>query len=169
MDMKKKKTDFTALDTIGKQKKYTKSLALAAFTLTEIMIVLAIVIILLTIAVPSFLRSRVIANETAALANCRAINNACQIYHINRENYPTRLTDLIEPASNPPYIDSTLAAGRKQGYQFIYRLAATDHFTLNANPVGGGLLRGRYFYMDETGIIRAKSGGPAGPGDEIVR
>lgn len=167
MDKKKKKNDFTPLNTIGEQKKYTKSLV--AFTLPEIMIVLAIVIILLTIAVPNFLRSRVIANETAALTNCRAINNACQLYHINQENYPNSLTDLIEPASNPPYIDSTLAGGRKQGYEFIYSLADTDHFTLNANSVAGGLLKGRYFYMDETGTVRAKKDGPAGPGDEIVR
>lgn len=139
-----------------------------SFTLVEIMIVIAIVIVLVTIAVPGFLRSRVIANETAALTNCRAINNACQLYHLNQETYPPGLSSLIEPISNPPYIDNTLASGRKQGYEFIYNLVDADHFTLNANPTTTGLLRGRYFYMDESGIIRAKSGGPAGPDDEIV-
>lgn len=42
-------------------------------------------------------------------------------------------------------------------------------FTLHANPIHTGLLKGRYFYMDEMGIIRAKNDGPAGAEDEIVR
>ena len=140
----------------------------AGFTLAEIMIILAIIIVLLTIALPNFLRSRIIANETAALANCRSINNACQLYHINQETYPASLSDFVEPASDPPYIDSALASGRKQGYEFVYNLVDSGHFTLNANPTTSGLLKGRYFYMDESGIIRAKSDGQAGPNDEIV-
>lgn len=138
------------------------------FTLVEIMIVVAIVMTILTIAMPNFLRSRVIANETAALANCRSVNNACQLYHINQETYPNSFSDLIEPASNPPYIDSTLASGRKQGYEFVYNLVDSGHFTLNANPLSAGLLKGRYFYMDESGVIRGKIDGPAGPTDEII-
>jgi len=138
------------------------------FTLAEIMVVVAIVIVLLAIAMPNFLRSRVIANETAALANCRSINNASQLYHINQETYPASLSGLVEPASDPPYIDSALASGYKQGYEFAYTLVDSGHFTLNANPTTSGLLRGRYFFMDESGIIRANSDGPAGPTDEIV-
>lgn len=139
----------------------------SGFTLVEIMIVVAIVMTLLSIAMPGLLRSRVIANETSALTNCRSINNACQLYHINKETYPSSLLDLAEPLSDPPYIDATLAAGRKQNYEFIYNSADADHFTLNANPISSGLLKGRYFYTDETGIIRFKNDGPAGPNDEV--
>lgn len=139
-----------------------------AFTLVEIMIVVGIIIVLIMLAVPNILRSRVNANEGAALGNLRAINNACQLYHLNKETYPDSLSELIEPASNPPYIDSTLATGRKQSYEFIYNLVSTDHFTVNANPTATGLLKGRYFYMDESGVIRVNSTGPAGPNDEIV-
>jgi len=138
------------------------------FTLIEIMIVLGIIIVLLTIAVPNLLRSRVIANETAALTNCRSISNACQLYHINQEAYPGSLEDLVEPKSNPPYIDALLASGRKQGYEYLYKSADADHFTLNANPTTSGLLKGRYFYLDESGIIRGKADGPAGADDEVV-
>lgn len=138
------------------------------FTLVEIMIVVAIVMTILTIALPNFLRSRVIANETAALANCRSINNACQLFNINNETYPNNLTDLIEPTSNPPYIDTTLASGRKQSYEFVYTLVDSGHFTLNANPLSAGLLKGRYFYMDESGVIRVKADGLSGPTDEII-
>jgi hypothetical protein len=110
----------------------------------------------------------VTANETAALTNCRAINNASQLYHINQETYPSSLSDLVEPTSNPPYIDSALASGHKQSYEFVYQLVDADHYTLNANPTSTGLLKGRYFYTDESGIIRFRSDGPAGPNDEIV-
>ncbi len=37
-----------------------------------------------------------------------------------------------------------------------------------ALPISSDLLEGRYFYTDETGTIRARSDGPAGPTDEIV-
>lgn len=142
--------------------------ARGGFTLVEIMIVIAIVMTIMAIAGPSFLRSRVIANEGAALSNCRSINNACQLFHLNRDTYPSRLSDLIEPESNPPYIDPGLASGTKQGYRFDFNLIDQDHFTLNAEPTSTGLLKGRYFYMDESGVIHAKSGSSAGPSDEIV-
>lgn len=140
-----------------------------AFTLVEIMIVLAIAMVLIMLATPNILRSRVVANEGAAVANMRAINNGCQLYHINKETYPASLSDMVEPESNPPYIDSNLARGRKQSYEFIYTLVDAGHFTLNANPTTTGLLKGRYFYMDESGIIRFKVGNPAGPDDEILK
>ncbi|HTY45813.1 MAG TPA: prepilin-type N-terminal cleavage/methylation domain-containing protein [Patescibacteria group bacterium] len=136
------------------------------FTLIEIMIVVAVVLIILAIAVPSFLRSRVVANESAALANCRTISNATQLYTINRDTYPSRLPDLIEPASSPPYIDPELASGKKQGYQYTYNLVNADHFTLTANPTT--VVKGRYFYMDETGVVHANANRQANINDPIV-
>ena len=139
------------------------------FTLMEIMIVVAIVIILITIAVPGILRSRVVANEAAALANLRTLNDACQTYHMNEQHYPDDLL-VLSTAANPPYIDNVLGSGKKQGYQFDYALGVDpDHFTVNANPTHTGLLRGRYFYMNESGTIRVNANEPAGPEDEIIR
>jgi type IV pilus assembly protein PilA len=140
-----------------------------AFTLVEILIVVAIVAILIALATPNILRSRLNANEVAARASLGTINKACQMYHINQEQYPASLADLAVPIADPAYIDSQLASGYKQGYEFIYELVDNDHFTVNANPTTTGLLKGRYFYIDESGIIRANSEGPAGPDDEIVR
>lgn len=139
------------------------------FTLVEIMIVVALVIILITLAVPNILRSRVIANEGAALGNLKAINNGCQLYHVNNETYPSNLSDMATPTSNPPYIDTVIASGRKQGYEFNYALVDADHFVIHANPTSTGLLQGRFFYLDESGIIRGKLGGEAGPDDETVK
>jgi type II secretory pathway pseudopilin PulG len=139
-----------------------------AFTLVEIMVITGIVVVLLSLAIPNILRSRVISLETAAMGNLRALNNACQLYQINMKTYPDKLADLSEPAVSPPYVDPELATTRKQGYEFVYNLVTADHFTVNANPLYSGLLRGRFFYMDESGQVRAKSGGPANAEDQIL-
>lgn len=137
------------------------------FTLVEIMIALSIVAVLLTLAIPNLLRSRIVANEIAALANIKTISDASQLYYINEGKYPENLLSLAE--SNLPYIDDALASGEKQGYEFIYNHIDTEHFTINANPLPETAFKGRYFYTDETGIIRVKEDGPAGPEDEIFR
>lgn len=139
-----------------------------AFTLLEILLVVAIAIILVTLVTPGIIRSRVIAIEMVALANLKILTKACQAYHISRDTYPTSLNDLIEPNSTPPYIDSELASGDKQRYQFIYQSQDPDSFTINVNPTSAGLLRGKYFYTDESGIIRANPNQQAGPDDEII-
>lgn len=136
------------------------------FTLIETMVVVAVVIILITLAVPSILRSRVVANEGAAVANLKTLCSASQAYHIDNQAYPADLAALA--SANPPYIDNVLGTGRKQGYQFIYATVDSDHFTVNANSVNTGLLKGRYFYMDESGTIRVKGDAPAGPSDDIL-
>lgn len=51
------------------------------FTLIELMIVVAIIAIIAAIAIPSLLRSRMAANETAAAAACKAFAEAQEIYH----------------------------------------------------------------------------------------
>lgn len=139
------------------------------FTLVEIMIVISIIAVLVVIAVPNYLKSRITANETAAVANCLHVSNACQLYHINTETYPETLGDLIGPKSNPPYVDSAVASGKKQGYEFVYNLENPGHFTLNANPVSIGIFKGRYFYIDEAATVHVKEGAPAGQDDPIFR
>ena len=51
------------------------------FTLIELMIVVAIIAIIAAIAIPSLLRSRMAANQTAAAASCKAFAEAEEIYH----------------------------------------------------------------------------------------
>lgn len=136
------------------------------FSLIEIMVVVVIVIILTTIAVPNILRSRVVANEGAAIANLKTIASACQSFHIDNQRYPSGLSELA--TATPPYIDNVLSTGQKQGYLFIYASADSDHFTVNANSANSGLLKGRYFYIDESAAIRVRNDAPAGPDDEII-
>jgi type II secretory pathway pseudopilin PulG len=134
------------------------------------MIVISIILILATLALPTMLRSRMNANELAAIAHCRLIANSCQSYYSNiiPHTYPSVLTDLIAPNSNPSYIDDTLASGERQGYIFDYNLVNEDAFTLTASPKTPGRTGVRYFYVDETGVIRNKDNEEAGPNDPVV-
>ncbi|MFH1622713.1 MAG: prepilin-type N-terminal cleavage/methylation domain-containing protein [Candidatus Omnitrophota bacterium] len=148
---------------------------ISGFTLIEIMVVIGVIVILLALAIPSLLRSRINANETAAIANCRLVANACQLYYGNiipheypANSGPAGLGNLISPASVPPYIDETLASGEKQGYAFIYNRVDEEMFTFRASPVREGRTGNRYFYVDETGMITNKLGESAGPTDDPV-
>ncbi|MDD2752008.1 MAG: hypothetical protein PHN59_02645 [Candidatus Omnitrophica bacterium] len=134
------------------------------FTIIEITTVVLVLMILVVIAVPSFLRSRSVANEGVAMANLKVLSDACQLYHTNLNVYPQNLTDLTAPASNPPYIDSVLASGSKQGYNFVY-IPNNNGFYINANPQG----LGRYYYIDETGIMRVNTEGQAGASDAAAQ
>jgi len=140
------------------------------FTLVEIMIVVAIVMILATLVVSSVLRARHNANEIAVIAACKTVVTACENFYANNlpHAYPANLSDLIAPVSNPPYIDSVLAGGTKQGYQFTYELIDTESFKLNADPSVPGKTGTRRFFVDETGVIRANSNVQASSADPAV-
>lgn len=137
------------------------------FTIIEILVVCVIISILTALAFPNILRSRIISYETMAIANLKTVINSCQIYYNNNNTYPDSLSDLIEPNSTPPYIDSQLASGSKQGYNFLYVTLDAQHFSVNANPVSPGLTGEKYFFMNETGVIRANTQQAAGPSDPI--
>jgi prepilin-type N-terminal cleavage/methylation domain-containing protein len=51
------------------------------FTLIELMIVVAVIALIASIAIPSLLRSRMAANEAAAIESCRVFAEAEEIYH----------------------------------------------------------------------------------------
>jgi type IV pilus assembly protein PilA len=108
------------------------------FSLIELLIVVAIILIIAAIAIPNLLRARIAANESSAAASERTISTGELSY---QTAYPTvgyiDLTTLgpadtgctAGPAStNACIIDFTLAQGAKSGYTF----AATA-----ANPVNG--------------------------------
>src|SRR5512135_2796017 len=96
------------------------------FSLIELLIVVAIILIIAAIAIPNLLRSRMAANESSAVGSIRTINTAQTTYQLT---YPTNgfscvLADLGPVAFGTPadpshadLIDSQLASGRKSGYQ----------------------------------------------------
>ena len=146
--------------------------AQSGFTLVELMVVVAVIMTIVALAIPSFLTSRMRANEGTAAANLTAVRNGCQTFYTqaNPHVYPTAMTDLIAPTSNPPYIDPVLAAGQRQGYDFFYSNPDAEHFTLLARPVVYGRTGNKNYYADETGIITATTlDQAAGPSDPQVQ
>ncbi len=138
------------------------------FSIVEILAVLAVLGVLTAIFIPRLLNSRIAANEAAALAGLKAIYSAVNMYYEDTNSYPDSLEDLVEPNSSISYIDAQLASGSKDGYDYGYSSAAVQDFSLNANPAVPGNTGNRYFYIDETGVIRVNTEGEAGPDDEAL-
>src|SRR5437762_8521469 len=65
------------------------------FSLLELLIVVAIILIIATIAIPSLLRSRQAANETSAVANLRNLNTAEVGYSSTHAGVFGSVQDLI--------------------------------------------------------------------------
>ena len=117
------------------------------FTLVEIMIVMAILVTLAVIAIPGFLRARVIANESSAIGSLRSYRSM--------QNPPTYPPDLATLSTEtPPYIDPTLGGGAKQGYNFNYTFVGPNQYTCTATPITANITGIRVFFVDESGVIR---------------
>jgi type IV pilus assembly protein PilA len=111
------------------------------FSLIELLIVVAIILIIAAIAVPSLLRSKMDANQATAVANLRTISTASVSYWVTYSNgYPAGLGILGGGA--PPatcnlaiLIDETIATApnQKNGYQYAY---AGDQGNVATPPAG---------------------------------
>src|SRR6202140_5629825 len=104
------------------------------FSLIELLIVVAIILVIAAIAIPNLLRSRMAANEASAVASLRTVNTTEVVYQSTYGgSYAPSLTNLSDggtatncaPSATPTatsacLIDSTLASGTKSGYTFTY-------------------------------------------------
>ena len=130
------------------------------FTLVEIMIVVAIIALLAAVAIPNLLRARLNANEGAAIGNMHTVVTAMGSFQANQSppSYPATLAAL--GTATPPYIDSVLSGGTKQGYTFAYTAGTADSrgavndYTVVAAPQVPGKTGNRSFFADESGVIR---------------
>ena len=141
------------------------------FSLIELLIVVAIILIIAAIAIPNLLRSKMSANEASAVGSLRSINTACVAYSTTYgTGYPVALANLgpatPATAAAADLIDSVLSAGTKSGYVFTYASRAAvagvvSTYTVNADPVTLGTTGQRGFFTDQSGVIRANPTGPA--------
>jgi type IV pilus assembly protein PilA len=147
----------------------------AGFSLIELLIVVAIILIIAAIAIPNYLSSRMAANEASAVQSIRTIQTALTSYATTFPTigYPAALADLSEGAASPCIattvqaclIDGTLAAGRKSGYILTYVQDASHTpstgYTINADPASRGASGQKSFFTDQPGVIRFNLTAPA--------
>lgn len=148
------------------------------FSLIELLVVVAIILIIAAIAIPNFMRAKITANESSAVSSVHAIDTAEITYSsvFNTIGYSAALSDLGQGGTTPCpatptascFIDDVLASGTKSGYKFAYvqDASATPSigFQLNADPVTANITGQRGFYSDQTNVIRAEPTAPAGAG-----
>ena len=143
------------------------------FSLIELLIVVAIILIIAAIAIPNLLRARMAANESSAVASIRTINTAMVTYN---STYPTvgfagslAVLGGVAPctplSTNACLIDSVLSAGTKSGYNFTAApgTVATPQTTYYATavPVTANQTGIRSFCSFEDAVVRVQPAGGA--------
>ena len=140
------------------------------FSLIELLIVVAIILIIAAIAIPNLLRSKMAANEASAVGSLRSINTAAVAWSTQCGSYPPSLAALGPPfvaCTTGDLIDSVLALGTKSGYTFVYTTPGTSGgvagttYDVTATPVTIGSTGQRGFFTDQSGVIRANTSGTA--------
>ena len=132
------------------------------FSLIELLIVVAIILIIAAIAIPNLLRSRIAANEASAVGSIRTINTSEVTY---ASTYPNvGFADLASlggtggSSAGAGLIDSVLASGTKSGYVFAIPAASltgtpVTTYAVNGDPQNSQTGQ-RHFYSDQSGVIR---------------
>jgi prepilin-type N-terminal cleavage/methylation domain-containing protein len=145
------------------------------FSLIELLIVVAIILIIAAIAIPNLLRSRMAANEASAVGSLRTINTSnvtyASTYGVGFSptlaalggSCPTGTTPTV---TNSCLLDPVLAAAVKSGYGFTYAAGAAvnsviNTYTVTGMPVSPGSSGQSSFFTDESGVIRKDPSGTA--------
>ena len=127
------------------------------FSLIELLIVVAIILIIAAIAIPNLVKSRMAANEASAVESLRTINTAEVTY---ASTYGTGYTNLAG-LNGSGLVDSILGSGKKSGYTF--QAVPSDGSGSSVDPFTGYTATGirqssnmgtRMFCTDSSGVIR---------------
>jgi prepilin-type N-terminal cleavage/methylation domain-containing protein len=133
------------------------------FSLIELLIVIAIILIIITIAVPKYNRTQMYMRETAAVKAIQTIHQMQVQYQSQYGRFANSLAELGPPqsgAAGPAAADligRDLSEGEKQGYRFTLN-GGNGGYVLNANPVTYNSSGSKSFYSDHTMVIRENSG-----------
>lgn len=140
------------------------------FSLIELLIVVAIILIIAAIAIPNLIRARMSANESSAVGSVRAINTAQISYSAAYPavGFANTLANLGSPAGNCTptpatgcFIDNVLSTGTKTGYTFTLAAAGgppQSSYQVAANPVTANQTGVRSFCSFEDAVIRYSTG-----------
>ena len=153
------------------------------FSLIELLIVVAIILIIAAISIPNLLRSRMAANEASAVGSVRTMNVAAIEYQSTYGAFPSPLaqigttTGAAVGCNNSQFIDAVLTGGVKSGYNLTLVPGThavpsaslpsgcipgySDGYVATANPVTVGTTGQRAFCSDASGVIRSNPAGTA--------
>ena len=155
---------------MGKQK---------GFSLIELLIVVAIILVIAAIAIPNLLRARIAANESGTASSIRTINTAQATYVSGYPTigYATSLAALGPGAASCPstgpvstaacLIDNVLASATtagaaKSGYYYAEAAVANSGintgYTTGSAPASFNITGVRLFCSNEDGVIRFTQG-----------
>jgi type IV pilus assembly protein PilA len=132
------------------------------FSLIELLIVVAIILIIAAIAIPNLLRSKIAANQASAVASLRTLNTSSVLYDTNYQMYPSSIASMGTAATvssvSADLIDAVLSAGQKSGYDFTWSGGGTGATTyaIKADPLttSSGTV---HYYTDQSLVIRSNS------------
>jgi type II secretory pathway pseudopilin PulG len=133
-----------------------------AFTLVELLIVMNIIMIVMGMAVPYVLTGLKAANESSAVSSLRTLSTAQELYR-PRQNPPTYAPNLLTLQTSG-FLDGRTATGSKDGYRFVIAPGSNPDQNTYAYLASPNILSStgdRYFYVDETGVIRMDEAKPA--------
>ncbi len=135
------------------------------FSLIELLIVVAIILIIAAIAIPNLLRSKMSANDSAAAASIRTINTSEVTFSTN---FPTlgyaNTLALLGPSTKCDgtgacLIDNVLSAGKKSGYAYFMTSTSTTtpigDYTVSAGPITWNSTGSANFCSNADAVIRS--------------
>jgi type IV pilus assembly protein PilA len=147
---------------------------IAGFSLIELLIVIAIILIILGVALPKLTKSRTFAQEMAAQKAIQTLHTAQTQYYSQYGQYATALTMLGPPTNGNPgpagaeLIDKDLAGGEKGGYKYTLQQTSTV-YAISAVPTQYGTSGTHTYYADQSMATHAHSGPePATANDPIA-
>lgn len=144
----------------------------AGFTLVELLIVMSVILIIITLAIPSYEHVHIKANETSAIASVRTLNSMETEYNSQfpAHGYACSLATLggkqgsgTPTAEQAQLISEDLGSGSKAGYNFtisncakntVNNIDQYNSYQITATPVSQGKSGNRTFCSDESGQIR---------------
>lgn len=103
-----------------------------AFTLVEIMIVIAILLVLTMLAIPYLMRARISANHSCAKSALKAIGTSLESYAADKQIYPNNTSQII--GASPPYLTKNYFEGIHSGYTFSALINDYD-YAITAEPI----------------------------------
>ncbi len=161
------------------------------FSLIELLVVVAIILIIAAIAVPNFLRSRMLTNEASAVGSLHNIASAEVAYastypnlgfapDLNTLGPGTTAGNTTPTSANAILLDSVLgcpagvgtAPCAKSGYNIYITASAVipvGSYAVNADPIALGQTGQRYFYSDSSGLIHYNGTAIATSADQALQ